>query len=36
VPFRVSVPTPIGVGILQATRFLFTQQPERASALSTN
>jgi Protein of unknown function (DUF3108) len=35
-PFRVSVPTPIGVGILQAKRFLFTPQPERASALSTN
>lgn len=36
VPFRFSVPTPIGVGILQATRFLFTPQPERASALSNN
>jgi hypothetical protein len=36
VPFRVSVPTPIGVGILQATRFVFTSQPERASAASTN
>lgn len=36
VPFRVSVPTPIGVGILQATRFLYTPQSERASALSTN
>jgi len=36
VPFRVSVPTPLGLGVLQATRFLVTPQPERASALSTN
>ena len=36
VPFRVSVPTPIGVGVLQATRFVFTQQPERPGAISTN
>lgn len=35
-PFRVSVPTPIGPGVLQATRFLFTRQPDRRSAISTN
>jgi hypothetical protein len=35
-PFRVSVPTPIGLGVLQATRFLFTRQPERPSAIGTN
>lgn len=28
VPFRVSVPTPIGVGVLQATRFVWTPQNE--------
>jgi hypothetical protein len=28
-PFRVSVPTPIGVGILQATRFVWTPQNAR-------
>lgn len=36
VPFRVSVPTPIGLGVLQATRFIFTRQPERPGAISTN
>lgn len=36
VPFRVSVPTPIGVGILQATRFVWTPQNGRADAVSAN
>ncbi|HTV35168.1 MAG TPA: DUF3108 domain-containing protein [Xanthobacteraceae bacterium] len=36
VPFRFSVPTPIGVGVLQATRFTFEPQPEHSSAISTN
>lgn len=35
-PFRVSVPTPIGVGILQATRFVWTSQNERADAVKAN
>jgi hypothetical protein len=30
VPFRVSVPTPIGVGIMQATEFVSASQPPRA------
>ncbi len=34
VPFRVSVPTPIGIGILQATRFAWTRQSERSSTIS--
>lgn len=33
-PFRVSVPTPIGIGILQATRFAWTRQSARSSAIS--
>jgi hypothetical protein len=32
VPYRVSVPTPIGVGVLQATRFVSVPQPGKASA----
>jgi Protein of unknown function (DUF3108) len=32
VPYRVSVPTPIGVGVLQATQFVSVPQPGRASA----
>jgi hypothetical protein len=35
-PFRVSVPTPIGVGILQATRFVWTSQNGRADAVKAN
>ncbi len=31
VPFRVSVPTPIGVGIMQATEFVSVPQPARAA-----
>jgi Protein of unknown function (DUF3108) len=36
VPFRISVPTPIGVGILQATHFVWTRQAEVSSAVSAN
>jgi hypothetical protein len=32
VPFRVLVPTPVGVGILQATEFVSIAQPPRAAA----
>jgi hypothetical protein len=32
VPFRVSIPTPVGVGVLQATQFITTPHPTRASA----
>jgi hypothetical protein len=35
-PFRVLVPTPIGAGILQATRFVWTPQNGTAAAMSTN
>jgi hypothetical protein len=35
-PFRVSVPTPIGTGILQATRFVWTPQGGTADAMGTN
>jgi Protein of unknown function (DUF3108) len=34
VPFRVSVPTPIGVGILQATRFVWTRPTGRSDAVN--
>jgi hypothetical protein len=32
VPFRVALPTPIGLGVLQATQFISTPQPSRATA----
>jgi Protein of unknown function (DUF3108) len=32
VPFRVSVPTPIGTGVLEATQFVSTATPSRAPA----
>jgi len=32
VPFRVSVPTPIGLGVMQATQFLSVAQPSKATA----
>jgi hypothetical protein len=32
VPYRVSVPTPIGLGVLQATQFISEAQPGKASA----
>jgi hypothetical protein len=31
-PFRVSVPTPLGLGVLQASRFVLTPQTEPSSA----
>jgi Protein of unknown function (DUF3108) len=31
VPYRVSVPTPIGVGVMQATQFMTVPQPGRAA-----
>lgn len=34
VPFRVSVPTPLGLGVLQATRFVLTPQAEPSSAMN--
>jgi hypothetical protein len=34
VPFRVSIPTPIGAGVMQATQFLSVAQPPRAAAAS--
>lgn len=36
VPFRVSVPTPIGVGILQATRFVWTLQTAGSAMTHSN
>ena len=32
VPYRVSVPTPIGIGIMQATQFVSVPQPGKATA----
>jgi hypothetical protein len=32
VPYRVTVPTPIGVGVMQATQFVSVPQPGKASA----
>jgi hypothetical protein len=32
VPYRASVPTPFGTGVLQATQFVTTPYPQRASA----
>jgi hypothetical protein len=34
VPFRVSIPTPIGMGVMQATQFVSAVQP-RAAAVGT-
>jgi uncharacterized protein DUF3108 len=34
VPFRVSVPTPLGLGVLEATQFVSVPQPAKASAKS--
>jgi hypothetical protein len=36
VPFRVSVPTPIGLGILQATRFVLAPEAEPSSAMNAH
>jgi hypothetical protein len=35
VPFRFTVPTPIGLGVLQATRFIMTEQSGRASVINS-
>ena len=32
VPFRVAIPTPLGLGVLQATQFVSMPQPSRATA----
>jgi hypothetical protein len=32
VPFRVSIPTPIGLGLMQATQFVSVAQPPRAAS----
>jgi hypothetical protein len=32
VPFRVSIPTPIGLGLMQATQFVSVAQPHAASS----
>jgi hypothetical protein len=31
VPFRVSIPTPLGLGIMQATQFVSVEQPRAAA-----
>jgi hypothetical protein len=36
VPYRVSIPTPIGLGVLQATQFISIPQPSRSTATSLN
>jgi hypothetical protein len=36
VPFRVTVPTPIGLGVLQATRFVLAPEAEPSSAMSAH
>jgi len=35
VPFRLSIPTPVGLGIMQATEFVSVAQPARASTASS-
>jgi hypothetical protein len=34
VPFRITIPTPIGLGVLQATQFVTAAQPTRATPTS--
>jgi hypothetical protein len=36
VPYRLSIPTPLGLGVLEATQFVATPQPTRASAAVTH
>lgn len=36
VPYRASIPTPIGLGVLQATQFISIPQPARSSATNLN
>jgi hypothetical protein len=35
VPYRVSIPTPLGLGVLEATEFVTAAQPSRESALNS-
>jgi hypothetical protein len=35
VPYRLSIPTPLGLGVLEATEFVSLPQPSRASAAAT-
>jgi hypothetical protein len=35
VPFRISIPTPIGLGVLEATQFVSTAAPSRAASAKT-
>jgi hypothetical protein len=35
VPFRVAIPTPLGMGVLEATEFVTSAQPAHAAASST-
>ena len=35
VPYRLAIPTPLGLGVLEATRFVATPMPSRASAAVT-
>jgi hypothetical protein len=32
VPYRVSVPTPFGIGVMQATQFVSVPQPGKSTA----
>jgi uncharacterized protein DUF3108 len=36
VPYRLTIPTPLGLGVLEATQFVATPQPTRASAAVTH
>jgi hypothetical protein len=36
VPYRLTIPTPLGLGVLEATQFVATPQPSRASAAVTH
>jgi hypothetical protein len=36
VPYRLAIPTPLGLGVLEATQFVATPQPPRASAAVTH
>jgi hypothetical protein len=36
VPYRLAIPTPLGLGVLEATKFVATPQPTRASAAVTH
>jgi hypothetical protein len=33
-PYRISIPTPVGTGVLEASQFISVPQPGRASAKS--